>query len=72
MHEQSAVSTHTVVVNRAEQYSIWPAGRRPPVGWRTIGPPASRETCLGFIARTWTDMRPLELRRTTESPRTRP
>nr|WP_207892194.1 MbtH family NRPS accessory protein [Streptacidiphilus pinicola] len=62
MHEQTGPATHAVVVNEAEQYSVWPAGRRPPAGWRQVGAPGTREHCLGVISRSWTDMRPLSLR----------
>jgi MbtH protein len=51
-----------VVVNHEEQYSIWPAGRALPAGWREEGTVASREECLEHIEVVWTDMRPLSLR----------
>ena len=53
----------TVVVNDEEQYSLWPADRRPPVGWRDAGMSGPRGECLQYIERVWTDMRPLSLRR---------
>ncbi|MBS2533491.1 MbtH family protein [Catenulispora sp. NF23] len=52
-----------VVVNHEEQYSIWPADREPPAGWRTEGPPRPKAECLARIDREWTDLRPLSLRR---------
>jgi MbtH protein len=51
-----------VVVNHEEQYSIWPADRDPPAGWRTEGTTGTRATCLERITAVWTDMRPLSLR----------
>lgn len=54
---------YVVVVNEEEQYSIWPAGRELPSGWRQVGDPAKREKCLDHIERVWTDMRPLSLRK---------
>lgn len=51
-----------VVVNHEEQYSIWPADREVPAGWRTQGTPDTRAACLARIAELWTDMRPLGLR----------
>ena len=51
-----------VVVNHEEQYSIWPADREPPVGWRRVGAPGKKAECLQRIAELWTDMRPLSLR----------
>jgi len=52
-----------VVVNHEEQYSIWPTDRELPAGWREAGLSGTKEECLAFIERVWTDMRPLSLRR---------
>jgi MbtH protein len=52
-----------VVVNHEEQYSIWPADRELPAGWRAAGKTGTKRECLDHIDRTWTDMRPLSLRR---------
>jgi MbtH protein len=52
-----------VVVNDEEQYSIWPADRPLPLGWRGDGTVGSRQECLDHIERVWTDLRPLSLRR---------
>jgi MbtH protein len=51
-----------VVVNHEEQYSIWPADREVPTGWRAQGTSGTRAACLARIAELWTDMRPLGLR----------
>jgi MbtH protein len=51
-----------VVVNHEEQYSLWPAGREPPKGWRRVGGPGTKAECLRRIEEVWTDMRPLSLR----------
>lgn len=56
-----------VVANHEEQYSIWPVERGLPRGWREAGPSGSRDECLDYIERTWTDMRPLSLRRRMEA-----
>ncbi|TMQ04191.1 MAG: MbtH family NRPS accessory protein [Deltaproteobacteria bacterium] len=50
-------------LSHEDQYSIWPVGRDIPLGWRTTGTRGTRATCLIYIAETWTDMRPLSLRR---------
>jgi MbtH protein len=55
--------TWCVVVNHEEQYSIWPAARELPLGWRAEGKQGSREECLAHIEEVWTDMRPLSVRR---------
>ncbi|MCG8420565.1 MAG: MbtH family NRPS accessory protein [Proteobacteria bacterium] len=54
---------YAVVVNREEQYSIWPTHRPLPNGWRAEGKTGTRSDCLSYIDEVWTDMRPLSLRR---------
>jgi len=54
--------TYAVVLNDEEQYSIWPAGRDLPAGWRRSGFAGQREECLAHIDEVWTDIRPLSLR----------
>lgn len=51
-----------VVVNHEEQYSIWPADREIPAGWRAAGKQGTKAECLAHINEVWTDMRPLSLR----------
>ncbi|AEW99310.1 MbtH family protein [Streptantibioticus cattleyicolor] len=63
MPNQSPLSRFHVVVNDEEQYSIWPADQEIPAGWRPEGPLGSKEECLRHIEETWTDMRPLSVRR---------
>jgi MbtH protein len=55
--------TYVVVLNDEEQYSIWPADRDLPLGWRGDGVSGSKAECLAHIGEVWTDMRPLSLRR---------
>jgi len=55
--------TYKVVLNHEEQYSIWFADRDNPPGWRDAGKAGSKADCLEYIGQTWTDMRPLSLRR---------
>jgi MbtH protein len=52
-----------VLVNAEDQFSLWPRFAAVPAGWRVAHGPESREACLAFITRQWTDMRPLRLRR---------
>jgi MbtH protein len=54
---------YQVVVNHEEQYSIWPADREPPAGWRPVGKSGPKAECLEYIKEVWTDMRPLSLRK---------
>ncbi|MER7759607.1 MbtH family NRPS accessory protein [Streptomyces sp. NPDC097619] len=56
------MDTYLVVVNGEEQYSIWPADRPVPDGWRTEGFGGDKQACLGHVGRVWTDMTPLSLR----------
>lgn len=61
--EQEDTTTYKVVVNHEEQYSIWPAYRESPLGWREVGKEGLKDECLAYIAEVWTDMRPLSLRK---------
>jgi MbtH protein len=53
---------YKVVINHEEQYSIWPADRENPLGWRDAGRTGTRQECLDHINEVWTDMRPLSVR----------
>ena len=53
---------YAVVLNVEEQYSIWPADREPPAGWSRDGFTGSKDGCLAYIDKVWTDMRPRSLR----------
>lgn len=64
--EQDDTGLYTVVVNAEEQYSIWPAGRDFPLGWKDAGKTGPKADCLAHIEAVWTDMRPLSLRRQME------
>jgi len=55
-----------VVVNDEEQYSIWPADRENPPGWRDAGKQGTKTECLAWIEQAWTDMRPASLRKTMD------
>ncbi|GAA5051258.1 MbtH protein [Thermocatellispora tengchongensis] len=52
-----------VVLNDEKQYSIWPAERELPAGWRAEGFEGEQEDCLAHIGRVWSDMRPRSARR---------
>jgi MbtH protein len=60
--EEKDDTVYRVVVNHEEQYSIWPAHKALPPGWRDGGKTGGREECLDHIEVVWTDMRPLSLR----------
>lgn len=64
IHDEDEDKTlYKVVVNHEEQYSIWPADRVNPVGWRDVGKTGAKKECLSYIREVWTDMRPLSLRK---------
>lgn len=50
-----------VLVNDENQHSLWPEFAEIPAGWRSVHGPAVRQTCLDYIEKNWTDMRPLSL-----------
>lgn len=61
--ETEDTTVYTVVLNHEEQYSIWPADREVPLGWREAGKKGLKPECLAYIKEVWTDMRPLSLRK---------
>lgn len=60
--EQQDNTVYRVVVNHEEQYSIWPAHKTIPPGWRDVEKTGTKDECLDHIEQVWTDMRPLSLR----------
>jgi MbtH protein len=64
--EQEDTTIYKVVVNHEEQYSIWPADRENPLGWKDVGKTGPKAECLAYIKEVWTDMRPLSLRKKME------
>lgn len=66
--EREDTTIYKVVLNHEEQYSIWPADRENPLGWKDGGKTGSKKECLDFIEEVWTDMRPLSLRKSMEQP----
>lgn len=65
-NEEEDQSLYKVVLNHEEQYSIWPADRANPLGWRDAGKSGTKAECLAHIKEVWTDMRPLSLRKWME------
>src|SRR5262249_20094838 len=64
--QEEDTTIYKVVMNHEEQYSIWPADRDNPLGWRDAGPSGPKADCLAYIEQVWTDMRPLSLRKQME------
>ncbi len=50
-----------VIINGEGQYSIWPAKKETPAGWKETGFSGSKTECSEYVDREWTDMRPLSL-----------
>jgi MbtH protein len=65
--EKEDTTIYKVVVNHEEQYSIWPAERDNPLGWRDAGKRGTKTECLDYVKEVWTDMRPLSLRKKMEA-----
>jgi len=69
MEEAEDTRSYKVVVNHEEQYSIWPAEKQIPLGWKEAGKSGKKQECLAHIKEVWTDMRPLSLRKKMEAQR---
>lgn len=68
-NDKAAIDDHTiykVIINKEEQYSIWPADRENPLGWTEAGKTGPKAECLAYIEEVWTDMRPLSVRKAME------
>ncbi|TCP53631.1 MbtH protein [Tamaricihabitans halophyticus] len=50
-----------VLVNAENQHSLWPSFAEVPAGWSQVFGVESREACLNYVERNWTDMRPRSL-----------
>ncbi|PZD72644.1 hypothetical protein C1752_03480 [Acaryochloris thomasi RCC1774] len=61
--EANETQRYKVVINHEEQYSIWPEERENALGWKDAGFSGNKQACLDHIEKTWTDMRPLSLRK---------
>ena len=64
---QSTEITYRVVISDEERYSIWPEYKEIPWGWRADGKLGTRQECLNYIGKVWTDMRPLSLRKAMDN-----
>ncbi len=50
-----------VLVNDQGQHSLWPSFVAVPQGWKVVHELGTREACLDYINKNWTDMRPKSL-----------
>jgi MbtH protein len=58
--------TFHVLVNHEGQHSLWPSFADIPAGWTVVLRGETRQACLDYIERTWTDLRPLSLIKSME------
>ncbi|MFM9445780.1 MbtH family protein [Streptomyces acidiscabies] len=52
---------YLVLTNDEGQHSLWPAFAEVPDGWTVAHPEDTRRSCLEYVERNWTDMRPKSL-----------
>src|SRR5437763_16653072 len=64
--EEEDKTIYKVVVKHEEQYSIWPAYRENPLGWRDVGRSGPKAECLEYIIEVWKEIRTLGFRRRME------
>ncbi|MDQ3404970.1 MAG: MbtH family protein [Actinomycetota bacterium] len=54
-------ATYLVLVNDEGQHSLWPAFVDVPAGWTVAHAEDTRQECLAYVERNWTDLRPKSL-----------
>ncbi|MEU1215563.1 MbtH family protein [Streptomyces sp. NPDC005791] len=59
--------TYLVLVNDEGQHSLWPAFAEVPGGWTVAHQEDTRQACLEYVERNWTDLRPKSLIRSMAS-----
>ncbi|HET6312508.1 MAG TPA: MbtH family NRPS accessory protein [Chloroflexia bacterium] len=64
--EREDTTIYKVVVNFEEQYSIWPADRKDPMGWRDVGKHGTKAEYFAYLEKVWRDMGPHDLRIQTD------
>jgi MbtH protein len=52
-----------LIINEEGQYSIWPAEKSTPSGWKDLGFSGNKAECSDYADKNWTDMRPLSLQK---------
>ncbi len=64
--QENDPTAYKVLINHEGQYSIWPAERKDPKGWREVGKKGTKTECLTYIDEHWVDMCPLSVRKMVE------
>jgi MbtH protein len=67
--EDDDTRTYTVLINHEEQYSLWLAELAIPEGWRSVGKTGTKQECIDYVQKVWTDLRPLSLRKAMAQPK---
>jgi MbtH protein len=60
----------SVVVNDEQQHSLWPDGPPVPSGWRVVYGTDTRDACVDYVEKHWTDLRPRSTRPAVADPAT--
>jgi MbtH protein len=53
--EEEDTTVYTVVINRQEQYSIWPKHKEILQGWKAVGKEGLKPECLQYVDELWTE-----------------
>jgi len=51
--------TFRVLVNEANQHSLWPEFADVPRGWVAVFGPDARDACLEYVTENWRDITPV-------------
>jgi len=61
--------TFRVLVNEANQHSLWPEFADVPKGWVAVFGPATKDESLAYVSQHWLDVTPVADRDRVESGR---
>ena len=50
-----------VLINDEGQHSLWPIFKEVPAGWSVVHKEDTKQACLDYVEKHWTDMRPASL-----------
>jgi MbtH protein len=67
MSHSVATGDWIVLENSEGEYSLWPANRTSPSGWRATGARGSEDECMAYVNRMWAHMTPASLSDTLAS-----
>jgi uncharacterized protein YbdZ (MbtH family) len=67
--ERERNRVYLVAIDAEERHAVFPADEALPPGWHAQGTRGSRQECAEWVARHWTDRRPLSERKAAEERR---